>query len=315
RQNRLRKRVQRKVRLWNYKFINKKMDQSLAVLFALIAMILWGFEEFFLKEAIAGIKSITTYIINTLTGVVVDLAIVFYLFDFGISKISGFDLFLVVATTLFAFLGYFSFYKALEKQKLSLISSLDESWIVVSVLIALLFFGEKLGMVHVGAIVAVLVGAFLISAVRLSHFSHLKFIKGSGYELLAALFIGFTIPIEKVLVTNVGEANTLFYLTLFVIPVVFLAKALMKQKWIKPSWKMTRVSVLSGITDSSAFIFYLFAIKSADISVISPIVASSVVVTVILARIFLGEKMTTRQITGASIILAGVFVLSYTFGF
>ena len=77
---------------------------------------------------------------------------------------------------------------------------------------------------------------------------------------------------------------------------------------------MLGIAMLSGISDGIAFVFYLLAINRATVSIVAPIVASSLVVTVILARIFLKEKMTEKQIVGTGLIMAGVLVLSVLFG-
>jgi len=291
------------------------MTPNIIILFSVFAMILWGIEEFFLKQAITGIKSITTYFINTITGVVLHVLIVIFLFDFAVTRISGFDLTLALFASLLAFLGYFCFYLALEKQNLSLISSLDESWILISIFIAVLFFGERLGVLSIVSILAVLVGAFFISVNNLSSFKKIRFISGSGYELMSVFFIGLTIPVEKILVNRVGEANTLFYLAVFVIPIVFLAKLLRRDKFIKPTKSLLKISIYSGVADGLAFFFYLLAIKSANVSIVSPIVASNVIVTVFLAKIFLKEKMSAKEIFGAIIILFGVIILSTQYNF
>ena len=276
---------------------------------ALGAMIAWGFEELFLKEAISKLKSLTLFLINSLTGIFFQLIIILIFFSGEVYLLTGEDLLYAILATIVAFTGYFFFYLALERQELSLISSLDESWIIVAVLIGVFFFGETLGFLHVASILAVLFGAFLIS-VNMSEIKKLSLISGSGYEFVAILFVGMSVPIEKFLVYKIGEANTIFYLGIFTIPLIFAAKIIMRGKFIRPNWKLLKIGIASGLADGTAFVLYLLALKGADVSVISPIVASSLLVSILLARIYLGEKMTKKEIAGALLIFIGVAALS-----
>ena len=150
----------------------------MGILFALLAMALWGGEELFLKKAIGPLKSFTMLFINTASGFIIVLIGVFVFFRDEITIISGSDFLMILATAMLGFVGWLYFYKALERQELSLIASLDESWIVIAVLIGIFFFGESIGVLHGIAIIAVLIGAFFVSA-NFSHLRHIIFISSS----------------------------------------------------------------------------------------------------------------------------------------
>lgn len=285
------------------------MFPSPGILFAILAMALWGLEELFLKESLERLRSTTTYFINTVSGVLLQTAIIFLVWGGGITLLAPDDFLLAVLSAGVAFLGFYLFYLALERQKLSLISSLDESWIIVTILIAVFFFGETLSPLHIFSIVIVLSGALLISA-DISNLRHLSFISGSGYEFLSIILIGVSIPLEKIVLDRIGEVNAIFYLSTLVIPFILITKFLRGHAFIKAPGKIFRIAVCSGFADGLAFLFYLLAIQSVAISIVSPIVASSVVVSVILARMYLKERMAPKEIFGACLILAGVIILS-----
>jgi len=292
---------------------NTMMSDQIGVIFAILAMVLWGAEELFLKKAIDGLKSLTAYLINTLTGVVLQVAIVLFLFSEKIRLLTFPEFWLVLLASFIGFLGYVFLYLALEKQEVSLIASLDESWIIVSVLIAIIFLGERLSLVNTLAILVILAGAALVS-LDFSKIRRIKMISGAGYEFISLIFIGTVVPLEKFVVDRIGEANAIFYLVILVVPMIFAWKLFLHQKFVRPNPKMLGIAMLSGISDGIAFVFYLLAINRATVSIVAPIVASSLVVTVILARIFLKEKMTEKQIVGTGLIMAGVLVLSVLFG-
>lgn len=285
------------------------MFPSLGILFAILAMALWGLEELFLKESLERLRSTTTYFINTISGVLLQTAVIFLVWGGGITLLAPDDFLLAVLSAGVAFLGFYLFYLALERQKLSLISSLDESWIIVTILIAVFFFGETLSPLHIFSIVIVLSGALLISA-DISNLRNLSFISGSGYEFFSVILIGVSIPLEKMTLDRIGEVNSVFYLSILIIPFILITKFIRGDPFRRASGRILRIAIYSGFADGLAFLFYLLAIKSAAISIVSPIIASSVVVSVFLARIYLKERMAPKEIFGTCFILAGVIILS-----
>lgn len=66
---------------------------------------------------------------------------------------------------------------------------------------------------------------------------------------------------------------------------------------------------VSGLTTTISWIFYYRAIKVGDVSVVASIDKSSLVITILLSFLFLNEPVTPKVILGASLILAGTFVL------
>ena len=290
------------------------MNVPLGIFFALLAMILWGVEEFLLKRAIAGIGSATTFLVNTTAGTFLQILVVVFFLDSAITSLSAPDLALVFAVAILAFFGYITFYRALERQKLSLIASLDESWVIIAVIIAVIVFGETLTSTHIVAILAVLGGAFLVS-VDFSRFKEMRFITGSGYEFFSVILIGIVVPLDKLLVTRIGEANTILYHSILILLALFLWKLFVREHFVRPTKRLFVIGALSGIADGLAFIAYILALKAVWVSIVAPIVASTALVAVLLAWIFLRERMAVKQIAGAALILAGVLTLSTVFEF
>lgn len=282
------------------------------VIFALIAMFFWGLDELFLKEVISELKSITTYLINALSGVVLQILIVIFFFGGGVTLISGGDFLLAFAASALGFFGYIFLYLALEKQDLSLVSPFHGAWVVIAVIIGVVLLREKLSPIQVFSISAIFLGAFLISAdiSKIKNLRKLKFIAGSGQGALSIVFIGIAVPIEKVLIARIGEANSIVYLTTLILPLLFIAKMIMKEKFVKPTKRLLRVGIFSGLADGLAFVFYLLAISRSPVSIVAPIVASSLVVALILARVYLKEKLTFWDGIGIGLVFIGVIILS-----
>lgn len=67
--------------------------------------------------------------------------------------------------------------------------------------------------------------------------------------------------------------------------------------------------VLSGLATGASWLFYYKAIQMGDVSKVVPIDKFSVVLTMILAFVFLHEKVDAKTIVGGVLITAGTFVL------
>jgi len=67
--------------------------------------------------------------------------------------------------------------------------------------------------------------------------------------------------------------------------------------------------ILSGIATGLSWLFYFQALQMGDASVVVPIDKFSVVITMVLAFLFLGEKLDTQKLIGGGLIAAGTLVL------
>lgn len=67
--------------------------------------------------------------------------------------------------------------------------------------------------------------------------------------------------------------------------------------------------ILSGLTTGLSWLFYYKAIQLGPVSKVAPIDKLSVVITMILAFIFLHEQLTIKGVIGGALIVIGTFVL------
>lgn len=67
--------------------------------------------------------------------------------------------------------------------------------------------------------------------------------------------------------------------------------------------------ILSGLATGASWICYFYAIKLGDVSKVVPIDKCSLVLTIILAAVFLGEAMTWKTLVGSILIVAGTMIM------
>ncbi len=132
------------------------------------------------------------------------------------------------------------------------------------------------------------------------------------YALISMVFAGFTSVIAKLGLSGISGELGLVIRTSFVFAFV-LAFAVV-------TVPLRQVSTLvfsnylwlgfSGVTTAVSWVFYYKAIKDGQVSTVALIDKGSMVVAVFLAYLILKEPITTRTLTGASLMLVGLFVIA-----
>ena len=74
----------------------------------------------------------------------------------------------------------------------------------------------------------------------------------------------------------------------------------------KKSWIFL---ILSGLATGTSWLCYYKALQIGEASKVVPIDKLSIVITVALAFLFLGEQITLKTLIGCSLIIAGTFVM------
>lgn len=127
------------------------------------------------------------------------------------------------------------------------------------------------------------------------------------YAFLSALFAALTAIFAKVGVKDVNS-NLATAIRTTVILILTWGIVLFGQhvNEIKDVSRNTWVFlILSGISTGISWLFYFKAIQLGDVSKVAPIDKLSVVITILLAFIFLREQVDLKSIIGALLITAG----------
>ncbi|MDY4012050.1 MAG: EamA family transporter, partial [Fusobacterium gastrosuis] len=74
----------------------------------------------------------------------------------------------------------------------------------------------------------------------------------------------------------------------------------------KKSWIFL---ILSGLATGASWLCYYKALQIGEVSKVVPIDKLSIVLTILLAFIFLGEHVTVKALIGCVLIVAGTFVM------
>ena len=131
------------------------------------------------------------------------------------------------------------------------------------------------------------------------------------FALLSAVFAALTSILAKIGIDGVNSNLATAVRTLVVVilswGMVFLTNT---QSGI---WEISRKSwlflILSGLATGASWLCYYKALQIGDVSKVVPIDKLSVVITLILAFVFLHEKFTAKSLIGCVLITAGTLVM------
>lgn len=131
------------------------------------------------------------------------------------------------------------------------------------------------------------------------------------FAILSALFAALTSILAKVGIQGVNSNLATAIRTLVVLAMawgmVFLTGTQNGLGEIdKKSWLFL---ILSGLATGASWLCYYKALQMGEVSKVVPIDKLSVIITLVLAFLFLGEKFTLRAAVGALLITAGTLVM------
>jgi bacterial/archaeal transporter family protein len=133
------------------------------------------------------------------------------------------------------------------------------------------------------------------------------------FALLSAFFAALVAIFGKVglqnLDSNTATAIRAVVMAIFLIIVITLQGKLNQIGVILSCNKAVLFIILSGIAGGLSWLFYFYAIKLGDVTKVVPIDRLSIVFAILLAFVFLGEKLTLKVAIGAALIAIGaIFV-------
>ncbi len=131
------------------------------------------------------------------------------------------------------------------------------------------------------------------------------------FAFLSAFFAGMTSILAKCGIKKTDSNVATFIRTLVVLPLSLLMALI-----VNPNFSLGAVSsktlvflVLSGLSTGASWLCYFRALSKGDINKVVPIDKSSTVLTIILAVIFLGERVTVYKTLGVIFMAIGTLLM------
>lgn len=208
--------------------------------------------------------------------------------------------------------SWICYFKALSVGDVNKVAPIDKSSTVLSVLLAIILFGETNNL-PVKLIGTALIGVgtyFMIEKKKAD-----KATKGRRwmlYAVLSAVFAALTSVLAKLGISGV-ESNLATAIRTVVILVmawgIVFAKGEAKQVATIDKKELLFIA-LSGLATGASWLCYYYAVQNGILSVVVPIDKMSILLTVLFSRIFLKEKLSGKAAIGLGLMCLGTLAMT-----
>ncbi len=204
--------------------------------------------------------------------------------------------------------SWLCYFKALQTGDVNKVVPIDRSSLILTVLLATFFFGERITFGTLFCLIGMGIGTYLMLERKPSteNFStHKK--SWFFYAILSAVFASLTALLGKLGIdgveSNLGTAIRTIIVLFMAFLLIFIQK---KQNDIKNlDLKSFFFLVASGITTGLSWLCYFKALKDGVVSIVVPIDKLSIVVSVLFSSLILKEEITKKSLLGLFLIVLG----------
>lgn len=281
--------------------------EIISIGYGVVSMFGWGFGDFFAKRLVAPLGYYRLLLYIQLVG----LAPLFLLAAIFTPPVpsSPRTIALILATGICSVSALFFFYKGLTVGKASIITPVASTSAIVAMALSFAILGETLSLPQIMCIALVLAGIIVVS---MRSNSDGRSDEGIPYAVACMLSAGLNSILIKLVSMDIGEIGTLFFnrvlVTLILLMVLpFFGNPFSRDFRRKVSFKTI---VTAGLTEFAGFFGFIVGVGIGIVSIIAPISSASPAVTVILAQVFLKERLVRIQKVAVVSVILGIALLS-----
>lgn len=285
----------------------------MGIVAGLITMLCWGIAIFIAATISRKIGNTLTLFWMQLFGWLMGLA--YFVFNFPSLNIAQLpqSLPVLLAIAALQIIAYLSFYKGMEKGQVSLVSPLGATWGLITAILGVAFYHETLGLNQLVAILLIVTGIVLLSIdiQAISKSKQVELLSGVKEGIISMLGWGIAWFLMVIPTNNLDWFMPAFVFRLFLLIMLSIYIATTGKSFLPPKKKFPLWPLLAvGALDMGAFFSLSLGMTATNSSIIAPIASSNTVVTILLARIFLREKLKPAQIGGIVGIITGIVLMS-----
>ncbi len=287
-------------------------------LFALISLLSWGTADLFYKIGTDPKDELSHYKIVIMVGLVMGLHAIFYILYTGMSY-NPINMIVYLPVSSMYILSMTIGYVGLRYLELSIVSPLSNSSGAVAAILTFIFLGQTMDKLQLFAVLIITIGIISLAKLEKSgeEIEKAKIDKKYSMGAIAIIF-----PILYAIIDGVGtfldgfyldrilseaDANISYELTFLLVGILaFIYVRFIKKEKLVLKKEKTKL-IAAGFETFGQF-FYVYAMAENSI-VTAPLIASYSVVSIILSRIFLKEKLSKMQYIVIAGIMIGIFIL------
>jgi transporter family protein len=209
--------------------------------------------------------------------------------------------------------SWICYFKALSVGDINKVVPIDKSSTVLTVLLAIICFGETSNLVMKLIATAILAVGIFLMVEKKKREEKRESKMWMLYAVLAAVFAALTSILAKMGISgvesNLGTAIRTGVVLIMAWVIVF---ARGKQAQLKSIDKKELLFIgLSGIATGASWLCYYYAIQNGDVSVVVPIDKLSIIVTVIFSYFVFKEKLSKKALAGLCLMVVGTLLMVF----
>ncbi|HEC23359.1 MAG TPA: DMT family transporter [Chloroflexi bacterium] len=282
----------------------------MGIFWGLVAALTWGVTDFLIKSAATQIGAIrAAFYVELLS--LIPLGGYYLLAGGRITPDALPSLGLALLIGVINALATLALYRAYQIGEVSTLAPIVSTFSVITVVLALVVLAERPSPLHSLGIALTLLGVIAVSTSRsvLRHVKYLFTAPGVGWALASALGFGLAFFLLDYVVEGIG----------YIAPVVafrltgalgFLGLALAGRLDLKiPGRKVWPVLVMLVVADTLGYLAYNLGISTAYVSLVSTLSSLYALISVMLALIFLKERLEVNQQMGVAAVALGIVLV------
>ena len=209
--------------------------------------------------------------------------------------------------------SWICYFKALSMGDINKVVPIDKSSTILTVLLAIICFGETSNLVVKLIATAILALGIFLMVEKKKNTAQVRGRSWMIYAILAAVFAALTSILAKVGISgvesNLGTAIRTAVVLVLSWGIVFTRK---KHTGLRAIDKKELLFIcLSGIATGASWLCYYYAIGHGDVSVVVPIDKLSILVTVAFSFIVFKEKLSKKAFLGLALMVAGTLLMAF----
>ncbi len=208
--------------------------------------------------------------------------------------------------------SWICYFKALSIGDVNKVVPIDKSSTVLTVLLAILLFGETEHLITKLVGTALLGAGIFLMIERKDRQNNSSGKQWLPYAVGSAVFAALTSILAKVGIENVeSNLGTAIRTGVVLILAWIIVFARGKQGQIKTIDRRELVFIaLSGLATGASWLCYYYAIQNGVVSVVAPIDKLSILATVIFSYFVFGEKLSKKAFVGLALMAAGTLAMA-----
>lgn len=276
----------------------------------LISMLGWGIADFFAAKSSRSIGALRTLFFAQLVGFFVIGS--YFIFAGRLPEISAKEIIITLLLSLIYVVSFVFFYKSLEIGPISIVSPITASYGMVTTILSALFLNEDLSPRQIGGIILIVLGVILASTNLKEVLSgKAKLSKGIIFAFFVMIGWGVFYTFLTILVDKWGWLFTAFSVRVFLLLFLIFYLLFFKQPFsFKPKSNIIFLILGIGIFEVIATLSYNIGIERELTAIVAPVSATFPLITIILAGIFLKERLILNQYFGIAFVISGLVLLA-----